>query len=95
MTPYASRVLDTVETIPRGRVMSYGDVAELMGEGSARGVGAVMSRYGSEVAWHRVLMSDGSLPPGHEREAKALLRKEEVPFRGERVDMSKARWDGR
>lgn len=95
MTPYASRVLDAVDRIPRGRVMSYGDVAELMGEGSARGVGSVMARYGSEVAWHRVLMSDGSLPPGHEREAKALLRKERVPFRGERVDMAQARWDGR
>lgn len=94
MTPYASRVLDTVDRIPRGRVMSYGDVAELMGEGSARGVGSVMARYGSEVAWHRVLMSDGSLPPGHEREAKSLLRKEKVLFRGERVDMALARWDG-
>lgn len=94
MTPYASRVLDTVDRIPRGRVMSYGDVAELMGEGSARGVGSVMARYGSEVAWHRVLMSDGSLPPGHEREASLLLRKERVPFRGERVDMAAARWDG-
>jgi alkylated DNA nucleotide flippase Atl1 len=95
VTPYASRVLDAVDHIPRGRVMSYGDVAELMGEGSARGVGSVMARHGSETHWHRVLMSDGSLPPGHEAEAKRLLRTEKVPFRGERVDMSRARWDGR
>jgi alkylated DNA nucleotide flippase Atl1 len=94
VTPYASRVLDLVDRIPRGRVLSYGDVAELMGEGSARGVGSVMARHGSEVPWHRVLMSDGSLPPGHEAAAKALLRKEKVPFRGERVDMERARWDG-
>jgi alkylated DNA nucleotide flippase Atl1 len=95
VTPYASRVLDLVDRIPRGRVMSYGDVAELMGEGSARGVGSVMARYGSETCWHRVLMSDGSLPPGHEREATALLKRERVPMRGSRVDMRAARWDGR
>ena len=39
-TPYAARVLDLVERIPRGKVMSYGDVAEFVGKGSGRSVGA-------------------------------------------------------
>lgn len=95
MTPYATRVLDVVDKIPRGKVMAYGDVAELMGEGSARGVGSVMARHGSEVPWHRVLMSDGTLPPGKEARARKLLEAEGVPFRAGRVDMDCARWDGR
>lgn len=95
MTPYAARVLDLVDRIPRGKVLGYGDVAELMGEGSARGVGSVMARHGSEVPWHRVVMSDGSLPPGKEARARRLLEAEGVPFTAARVDMGRARWDGR
>ena len=76
-------------------MLAYGDVAELMGEGSARGVGSVMARHGSEVPWHRVLMSDGTLPPGKETRARRLLEAEAVPFNAERVDMQRARWDDR
>lgn len=43
--PYAERVLDVVERIPRGKVMSYGDVAEYLGEGGPRQVGRVMSLW--------------------------------------------------
>src|SRR5690606_22467364 len=56
---YAELVLDTVATIPEGRVASYGAVAaavrEVTGRGSARVVGRVMARYGSEVCWWRVV----------------------------------------
>lgn len=39
-TPYAERVLDLVERIPPGMVMSYGDIAEYLGEGArARSAG--------------------------------------------------------
>jgi len=75
-------------------VLSYGDVAELLGASSARGVGAVLYRWGAEVPWHRVVMADGRLPPGHERAALARLQAEGVPFVDERVDMARARWDG-
>src|SRR3954451_9986976 len=95
MTVFAQRVLDVVDRIPRGKVMSYGDVAELLGSGSARAVGGVMARWGGEVAWHRVLGGDGSgVTHKSDRQLK-LLRRERVPVRGERVDMARARWDGR
>jgi hypothetical protein len=44
-----------------------------------------------------VLHADGSPPQGHEREALALLRADGTPLRagGVRVDMARARWDGR
>lgn len=95
LTVFAQRVLDAVDRIPRGRVMSYGDVAEYVGLGSARAVGMVMARYGAQVPWHRVLRADGTCAPGVAERQLAALRRERVPLRGERVDMARARWDGR
>lgn len=92
---FAQRVLDAVDRIPRGRVMSYGDVAEYVDMGSARAVGMVMARYGGQVPWHRVLRADGSCAPGVATRQLAELRRERVPLRGDRVDMARARWDGR
>jgi len=94
LTQFAQSVLDAVDKIPRGRVMSYGDVAEYVGAGSARAVGTVMARFGGEVPWHRVLRSDGTCATHKSDRQLALLRAERVPMRGERVDMAKARWDG-
>jgi alkylated DNA nucleotide flippase Atl1 len=94
-TAFARAVLDAVDLIPAGKVMAYGDVAEYVAMGSPRGVGAVMAQWGHEVAWHRVVMADGRPAPGHEREQLARLRKDKTPLRGDRVDMSRARWDGK
>jgi alkylated DNA nucleotide flippase Atl1 len=95
VTPFARRVLDAVDAIPRGKVMSYGDVADYVGAGSARAVGTVMSRHGSEVAWHRVLHADGTCATHKSDRQLELLQAEGVPVIGGRVDMRRARWDGR
>jgi methylated-DNA-protein-cysteine methyltransferase-like protein len=55
------RVLRAVEQVPRGRVVSYGDLAALVGIGP-RQVGTIMRLYGSNVAWWRVTNSYGDLP---------------------------------
>lgn len=55
------RVLRAVEQVPRGRVVSYGDIGALVGIGP-RFVGRVMSTYGSNVTWWRVTNSYGDLP---------------------------------
>jgi alkylated DNA nucleotide flippase Atl1 len=95
-TPYVEAVLAVVESIPAGRVMSYGDVAEYVGSGGPRQVGRVMSEYGGGVPWWRVLRTDGSLPPSHDGEGRDRLRAEGTPMRpgGDRIDMRRARWDG-
>lgn len=56
------RVLRAVEQVPPGRVVSYGDVAELVGTGP-RQVGWVMRHWGADVAWWRVTNRSGDLPP--------------------------------
>ncbi|HEX5596756.1 MAG TPA: MGMT family protein [Micromonosporaceae bacterium] len=98
MTPeeYVEAVLTVVETIPPGRVMSYGAIAEYLadrsGRSSARLVGSIMARYGGGVPWHRVVTAAGRLPPGHEAEARARLLAEGTRLRGAGVDMAQAAW---
>jgi alkylated DNA nucleotide flippase Atl1 len=92
VTPFAQSVLDAVDAIPVGKVLSYSDVAEYVGKGSGRAVGTVMARYGDEVPWHRVVRSDGSCAPGVRDRQVALLREDGVPMDGLRVDMRRARW---
>ncbi|QGV78694.1 MGMT family protein [Streptomyces ficellus] len=100
---YAERVLEVAELIPAGRVMTYGDVAEWLGEGGPRQVGRVMTLYGGAVPWWRVVRADGRLLPGHELRALDHYRQEGTPLRQAsrhadghlpRLDMRRARWDG-
>jgi len=91
----AQRILACVERIPSGRVMSYGDVAEYVGTRSARVVGRVLAIDGGSVPWHRVMRSDGTCADHLRERQLELLRAEGVPLRGDRVDLAKARWDGR
>ncbi|MEV4431642.1 MGMT family protein [Streptomyces sp. NPDC049585] len=94
---YAERVLSLAERIPPGKVMTYGDVAEWLGDGGPRQVGRVMALYGGAVPWWRVVRADGRLLHGHERRALEHYRAEGTPLRpGDtpRVAMATARWDG-
>jgi alkylated DNA nucleotide flippase Atl1 len=93
-TPFARAVLDVVARIPPGKVMTYGDVADYLGQGSPRTVGTVMAKHGHEVAWQRVVQASGRPAEPHLERALALLRAEGCPLRGERVILSQARWDG-
>ena len=79
-----------VAEIPSGRVLSYGDIGELLGIGP-RAVGRLMSLYGSGLPWHRVVRTDGTPALCHDGEAARLLQVEGTPFRGSRVDMGRAR----
>ena len=93
---FAEAVLDVVRRIPPGRVLSYGDVAEYLGEGGPRSVGRVMATRGSGVPWWRVLRADGSVVPELAERAFRHYRDEGTPLRpgATRVDMAAARWDG-
>jgi alkylated DNA nucleotide flippase Atl1 len=89
-------VLAVVESIPPGRVMAYGEIAAELGTRAARAVGTVMARYGSDVAWWRVVRSGGVPPIGHEDRALVEYSREGTPLvttaSGYRVDVRSARW---
>jgi alkylated DNA nucleotide flippase Atl1 len=90
----AERILACVASIPMGKVMTYGDVAEFTGASSPRIVGRVLSLDDGSVPWHRVLMAGGSLAPHLYTEQRQRLLAEGVRFRGDKVEMAACRWDG-
>ena len=91
---YDEAVLAVVESIPSGRVLSYGDIAEILGSGGPRQVGRALSRQGGGVPWWRVTRADGSPPDAHAVAAHLEWAAEGTPRRGDRADMSLARWAG-
>ncbi|WP_233493540.1 MGMT family protein [Desertihabitans brevis] len=89
---FVEAVLAVVERVPPGCLVTYGDVAELVGRGGPRQVAAVMSRAGAPVAWWRVVRADGRLAdPVRERAVPELLA-EGVLVRDGRVDLARHRW---
>ena len=63
---YRERVYEIVRQIPPGRVMTYGQIAEILGEGyTPRTVGYVMHGADTEnVPWQRVINSQGACSTG-------------------------------
>ncbi len=91
-----------VRQVPKGRVITYGHIAEILALPglSARGVGQAMYFAPSDVPWHRVIGAGGMLPVGKRSpemrlEQLRLLQQENTPFTAtnpERIDMSRAGW---
>lgn len=80
-------MLERVQRIPSGTVSTYGDVSP----GAPRFAGTVLfAADDPDLPWWRVVRADGSLAKGARQ--RRLLVAEGVPFRGERVDMSAARF---
>jgi alkylated DNA nucleotide flippase Atl1 len=90
---YTEAVLSLVETVPPGRVTTYGALADAVGSRGPRSVGRVMATHGGAVPWWRVVRADGSLPPSHDDEARVQYLSEGTPFTASgRVDMRRAAW---
>ncbi|WP_026818904.1 MGMT family protein [Arthrobacter castelli] len=94
---YVDAVLAAVNLIPPGRVLAYGDIAELLDSAGPRQVGAVMSHYGGSAPWWRVLRANGEPPKCHDARALGHYENEGTPLKltGSgvyRVDMRVARW---
>jgi alkylated DNA nucleotide flippase Atl1 len=89
---FTERVLQLIETIPPGRVVTYGLIADVLGEGGARQVGRVMSLEGAAVTWWRVVRANGTLPPHLMTDAQEHWSAERTPVRRGHVDMEQALW---
>ena len=62
---YREHVYKIVRRIPRGRVMTYGQIAYILGEGyTPRTVGFVMAASNNKTPWHRVINSQGRCSTG-------------------------------
>jgi methylated-DNA-protein-cysteine methyltransferase-like protein len=93
------RIHHVLAIIPQGKVVSYGQLADLAGlPGRARLAGTALKHVPekSGLPWHRVLRSNGQLafPSGSEaflRQSKLLL-KENIVVKNGRVDLKQHQW---
>lgn len=95
---YRERVFKLVQRIPRGRVMTYGQVAAILGEGyTPRTVGFVMHSAEGDLPWHRVINAQGACSTGGlllpTNKQQLMLEREGVKFdeRG-RCDLQRYVW---
>jgi methylated-DNA-protein-cysteine methyltransferase-like protein len=94
------KIYATVTRIPRGRIATYGQVAQLAGmPGQARQVGYALGALPDEsrVPWHRVINARGEVSsrsdPTFEAIQRQLLEREGVVFdEDSRVSFSRFRW---
>ena len=101
MSDFFNAVYEFVKTVPKGKVVAYGDVARAIGMPRAsRQVGWALhsNPYPGIVPCHRVVFKDGSLAPGFAfggRDVqKDMLLSEGVGFiEDNRVDMESYRFD--
>jgi len=95
---YRERVYRIVRSIPRGRVMTYGQIAEILGNGyTPRTVGFVMHGSTDQTPWHRVINARGACSTGsvvlpHDKQQR-MLEAEQICFdeRG-RCDLQTYLW---
>jgi methylated-DNA-protein-cysteine methyltransferase related protein len=99
---FKTRVILITKAIPKGRVTSYGVIANLAGlPRGARLVGGVLhfNSEGSQLPWHRVINKQGFISTRCENHTKdmqrSLLRAEGIAVSEDfMVDLSKYGWWG-
>jgi methylated-DNA-protein-cysteine methyltransferase related protein len=95
---YRERVYKLVRRIPRGRVMTYGQIAVILGQGyTPRTVGFVMHGANeNSTPWHRVINSQGRCSTGGvvlpADKQQRILEAEGVKFTGGKCDLKVFLW---
>jgi methylated-DNA-protein-cysteine methyltransferase related protein len=95
---YRERVYTLVRRIPRGRVMTYGQIAIILGEGyTPRTVGFVMHGANEgQTPWHRVINSQGRCSTGGvvlpADKQQRMLETEGVKFNNGKCDLETFMW---
>ncbi len=100
MEDVSDAVYDQVRTVPEGKVVTYGQVADMIHSVAvgARQVGGIMSAAPPGVPWWRVVGAGGTLPIGKRDAALMMiqrntLEREGVEFDGNgRVLMHRFQW---
>jgi methylated-DNA-protein-cysteine methyltransferase-like protein len=83
-----------IRRVPRGKVITYGGVAEAAGFPRAARLTVWALQQGEGLPWHRVVGAGGriALPGAQGEEQRARLKMEGVTFRGRRVRMDLCMW---
>ena len=86
------RVRDFIKAIPRGRVATYGDIADLAKAPSPRLVGRILNEDGHDLPWQRVLRPTARAPPPT-RHPTAAPARGGVPNLDGKVNLREYRWE--
>ena len=94
-------IYDMVAKIPMGRVTTYGQIARMCGQCTARMVGYALAALpdGTDLAWHRVVNAGGSISKRRsgfgDLLQRELLIEEGIPLdQDDRIDLTEYGWDG-
>lgn len=96
---FFEKVYQVVRKIPKGKVMTYGQIAKILGTKDARKVGwALHGNKDPNISCHRVVNKEGRVATNYAfegwEEQKRKLLAEGVTFVDEKhVDLSKCLWD--
>ncbi len=90
---FPEAVHELAQLIPAGAVLSYGDVAELLGSGSARQSGKAMGAAPEGTPWWRILRADGTITGALATQANLHWEAEGLSKSGRRISMNDKRWN--
>ncbi len=98
---FFNQVYELLKTIPKGKVVSYGDIARALGKPRASRIVGYALHVNPDpyhIPCYKVVNKDGRLAPafafGGEEAQKALLESEGIKVENGYVDMGKYRFDG-
>lgn len=95
MTKDFASIYHVVSKIPRGKVMTYKQVAQKAGIMNPRYIGFAIHRNTDiiKIPCHRVIKSDGKLATGYahggKKKQKEMLEKEGINFFKDKIDFKK------
>lgn len=98
MTDFTKLVIEIIQAIPKGKVISYGKISVYAGKPrGAREVSRILHscsvKY--ELPWHRVINSKGMISLGKNggyEIQRALLLSEGIVFNNEKIDFERYLW---
>jgi methylated-DNA-protein-cysteine methyltransferase-like protein len=96
---FHAAVYRLLRQVPKGRVVTYGQIATLLGyPRAARAVGQAMRHAPPHLPWHRVVNAQGGISlrgnVGSMLTQRLLLEQEGVPVRRGRIRLQQHRWAG-
>jgi methylated-DNA-protein-cysteine methyltransferase related protein len=99
VTTFHRAVYRLVREIPRSQVVTYGQIAVLLGwPRAARAVGQAMRHCPPGLPWHRVVYAQGGISLRGNVDSmltqRVLLEQEGVPVRRGRIRLDRHRWGG-
>lgn len=94
---FNERCYEVLRTVPKGRVVTYKQIADKLGTKAYRAVGNAMNKnpYAPVVACHRVINSNGSIggfQSGVKKKIK-MLSKEGIEVLNNKIDLKKYRFN--